>query len=1509
MAEPYPAHAIALVGLAGRFPGAADLEAFWRNIRGGVESLDSLSAADLEAVGIDRRTSSDPAYVRKSTTLAGADLFDAGFFGMSPREAQILDPQQRVFLECAWEALEHAGHVPGQGPHAVGVYAGAGMNTYLITQIMRNPELMAAVGGYQLMLGNDKDFLCTRVSYKLDLHGPSVTVQTACSTSLVAVVMACRALERGECDVALAGGVSIPAPQGTGYRYEEGMILSPDGHCRPFDVNAAGTRPSAGCGVVVLKRLSDARADGDTIHAILLGAAINNDGAGKAGYTAPSIDGQVEVIATAQTLAGVTPRSVGYIEAHGTGTPLGDPIEIAALTQVFRASTPDTGFCRLGSLKANLGHLDAAAGVAGLIKAVLVLKNREFPPLANFTTANPRLELDRSPFVASATGSPWESRDGTRLAGVSSFGIGGTNAHVVLAEGPSNTTSPVPRDAHLLVLSAKTAAALEARSQGLRDYLVAHPDARPGDVEFTLQLGRRAFAHRRAVIVRSATEAVEALSPEHKQPALVSVHEGGARSVAFLFSGQGSQFAGMAARLYDTESVYRDTVDRCAKLLVASLGEDLRGVMFETAGGARINDTRLAQPALFVTEYALAQLWLSWGVVPVAMLGHSIGELVAAHLAGVMSLEDALTVVAARGRLMQSLPAGSMAAVHMQAAALVSRLPAGVEIAAINAPGLCTISGTTDAVAAAVRSLQAGGVETRALHTSHAFHSSMMEPVLGPFTKVLEGIALSAPRIPYVSNVSGTWITAKQAQSPAYYAAHLRGAVSFEAGVRALAADTQLMMLEVGPGNVLTTLARITVGKDGPKRVLQSIGRRDDTRSDPVILRETAARLWLSGVRLNFDGMHTGAARRRIPLPTYPFEHKRYWVEPSRDIPLIAPKNASTAAATAAAARGVGLDEWAFAPTWTSDDVSLDYPVRLSGTWLVLGDDDELFREVMGRLEACGARAVSVVRDTDIGAVVADVGRPAGAIHLWGLRGAASSVEHSYDSLVNLGLALGNALKAPLRFLHVSASAESVSGEAISEAAAALSIGPVLVLPVESPNLQMRAVDLDAADGALDFRTAAAALVFEAAQPDTAGQSAWRHDRRWSKHYERVALPPLDDRVPLKRQGVYLITGGVGGMGSTFARWLAKTYGARLLLTSRSGERSPAALALVREIEAAGGEVIVAAADAADGMAMATAIGLARQRWGGIDGVIHAAGNSGSGRLTALATAESARATFRPKLVALDVLVSLLGATPLDFVALMSSINSVYGAPGACDYAAANAVLDACAAGKAYPSAWRHVISINWDAWRDVGMAVDLVVPASQRELRRQYVETGIPPQVGIEALARGLASRRRRLVIESHGVLATIAANRLIARSAGIGSSGAETDSALEGSRESAVGTGAGASAGAAAGAGAGAEILTRPALSSEFVAPGSELEQRLAAIWSELLGVHPIGRHDDFFELGGHSLLATRVLARVQETLGARLELRDVFDAPTVSLLAQRIGSEADSAVVSEEREEIEF
>ncbi|HEX5758263.1 MAG TPA: amino acid adenylation domain-containing protein [Thermoanaerobaculia bacterium] len=887
---------IAVVGMAGRFPGAPDLERFWQNLRDGVESIRVFSDEELVAAGLDPALLAEPRLVKARGALDDPDLFDAAFFDFPPREAQLLDPQQRLFLECAWEALEDAGHGAADHRGRVGVFAGVTENTYVLG-LLGNADLVRAVGRQAISIANNHDYLPTRVSYKLDLRGPSINVQTACSTSLVAVHLGCRALLAGDCDMVLAGGASVSAREVSGYLYEEGGIASPDGHTRAFDARARGVVGGSGVGVVVLKRLADALADGDTVRAVVRGTASNNDGSLKVGFTAPSVEGQAEAVRAAQRAAGVDPATIRYVEAHGTGTALGDPIEVAALTRAFRETTGERGFCALGSVKTNVGHLDAAAGAAGLIKTVLALEHREIPPSLHFEEPNPAIDFAASPFYVAARLAPWEAPEGVpRRAGVSSFGIGGTNAHAVLEEAPEPLPSGPARPAQLLVLSAKTATALERATERLAQWLERRPELAErdlADAAFTLQTGRKAFRHRRALVCRGAGEAVAALRGGDPRR-LWTRNAGSPAGVAFLFPGQGAQHPGMGAELYREEPVYREALDRCGALFAAELGFDLGPLLHaapdDAAAAARLAETAVTQPALFAVEHALAQLWISWGVRPAAMLGHSIGEYVAACLAGVFTLEEAARLVAARGRLMQGLPPGAMLGVPLPEADVAALLAAHPELslAAVNAPASCVVSGPPEAVAAWQEELGRKGIEVRALRTSHAFHSAMMEPALPAFREVVERVELRPPAVPYLSNLTGSWITAEEATDPDYWVRHLRGTVRFADGLAALLGRPGRALLEVGPGRTLTTLANQHPEKTAAELIAATLPRPKDGGSDLDAALGAAGRLWLAGIEIDWEGLHAPARRRRVPLPTYPFERKRFWVD-GRPAAAVAP--------------------------------------------------------------------------------------------------------------------------------------------------------------------------------------------------------------------------------------------------------------------------------------------------------------------------------------------------------------------------------------------------------------------------------------------------------------------------------------------------------------------------------------------------------------------------------------------------------------------------------------------
>jgi acyl transferase domain-containing protein len=897
-----PLEGIAIVGMSGRFPDAPTVDALWKNLLAKRECISRFSPDELEpAHREDMLVRSNPNYVRARGVLADADRFDEKFFGFTPKEAEILDPQQRVFLEAAWEAIENAGHDASRFPGPIGVFAGATTNQYFLQNLLSRKDVTDPLGALTILMGNANDYVATRVAYKFDLKGPALNIQNACSTSLVAVCTAVQSLLTYQCDMALAGGVSIQLPQKRGYLHEEGSILSPDGHCRPFDRDAAGTVFGNGAGVVVLRRLRDAIEDGDTIYAVIKGAALNNDGSAKVSFTAPSVDGHAQVISMAQMLGGIDPATISYIEAHGTGTALGDPIEIAGLTQAFRMGGADAnGFCAIGSLKSNIGHLDVAAGVTGLIKTALALHHKVLPASINFTAPNPKLGIESTPFFVNATQRDWPAGPTPRRAGVSSFGVGGTNAHCVLEEAPApEPAAPANRAEQLLVLSARDADGLMRASQNLKTFLEENPAADLADVAFTLQAGRKRFTHRRSIVCRGRDDAIALLTNADPKRVHEATVVGEPARVAFLFPGQGSQFVNMGKRLYETEPLFRETIDACARVLVPEIGIDLRGILYPAdadreAATAKLTQTAITQPALFAIEYALAKLWMSWGVEPDAMIGHSIGEYVAACLGGTFAFEDALVLVARRAALMQSMPPGAMLAVRAPADAVSRELTPNVSIAALNSPTLTVVSGGEAAIAAFAAKLDTKGIANRKLHTSHAYHSPMMEPVVEPFAATVAKMPRNVPEKRWISSLTGAPITDEEAVDPRYWARQLREPVQFAKGVGQLV-DAHLALVEMGPGQALATLARQNEKRIATQLITTSLHPGQDFAADLDHLLVAAGQLWARNVAIDWRMFHGNARRRRVALPTYPFRRVRHWVDPM-------PQSASTDFAMPAAA-------------------------------------------------------------------------------------------------------------------------------------------------------------------------------------------------------------------------------------------------------------------------------------------------------------------------------------------------------------------------------------------------------------------------------------------------------------------------------------------------------------------------------------------------------------------------------------------------------------------------------
>ncbi|MEA2563441.1 MAG: hypothetical protein QOH06_4945 [Acidobacteriota bacterium] len=1081
---------IAIVGIAARFPGARDAEELWRNLRDGIESVAFFTEEELAAAGVDPALLADPRYVRAKGSLADADLFDAAFFGFTPREAEAMDPQHRVFLECAWEALEDAACDPERPSGRIGVWAGSGFSAYLMSNLLPNQERLASFGGLQVLLLNDRDFLATRASYELDLKGPSVSVQTACSTSLVAVHMASQSLLGGECDLALAGGVSISAPLRTGYLYQEGSVMSPDGCCRAFDASAGGAVEGNGCGVVALKRLADAVADGDRIYAVIRGSAVNNDGSAKIGFTAPSVEGQAEVISEALMMAGVEPETIGYVEAHGSGTPLGDPIEVAALTQAFRAAGAEgEGFCGIGSIKTNFGHCNTAAGVAGLIKAALALKHETLPPSLHFESPNPQIAFAGSPFYVCNEARPWKGSP--RRAGVSSFGLGGTNAHVVLEEAPEPEPADEPsRPAQLLVISARTPSALEAAAARLDGHLDAHPELALADVAWTVQVGRKAFDHRQ---IRVGGGWIA--GKREGKPAMV-----------FLFPGLGDQHVDMARELYETEPLFREQVDLCASKLGFDLlsvlfspgprperqAPDLRSMLRRSSETGPLHETVYAQPACFVIEYALGRLLMSWGIEPQAMIGYSLGEYVAACLSGSLSLDDALGLVERRAKLIQDLPGGAMLAVPLPEEE-VRPLLDGLSLSATNGPHFCVVGGPSEALDALERKL---GVSCIRLRTTHAFHSSMMEPAVAPFMEIARKVRMQAPSIPFVSNVTGTWITADDLADPGYWARHMRSPVRFAEGIGELLREPDRVFLEVGPGATLGTLVKQHPEAAANRITIPTLREGSDLEA----LLEAVGRLWIAGVEVDWTRFHNNERRNRVPLPTYPFERQRYWIDPPK----------------ATAQKMADVADWFWVPTWRQAPLKAAPPEP--GRWLIFLDGLGVGERISERLRRGGHEVFTVARgeDYDLHESLPDL-----ILHLWGFE------EEGLVSLVRLAQGLSSIDKPVRLLLAASGLHELVDGDPMDPDKAGV-LGALKVVHQELPRVTCSSVDVTPGPG-LEER-----LIAEMSAADSV--VALRGRQRWVRGFERVRLEEESGSLA----GTWLIAEAAQGPGRAIANYLSE---------------------------------------------------------------------------------------------------------------------------------------------------------------------------------------------------------------------------------------------------------------------------------------------------------------------------------------------------------------------------------
>lgn len=1494
---------IAVIGMAGKFPKSNNLQEFWSNIEQGKDCVSFFTEDELIEAGVDEELVKNELYVKASSYLEEKDKFDFSFFQYTPAEAKAMDPQMRLLHQCIWEALEDSGYNSLDFKGQIGLYTSASSNFKWEIFSNINAE-ESGIDDYSLKLLNDKDYIASRIAYKLNLKGPVVNLNTACSSSLVSIHEACKSILLGECDIALAGGVTITNTSKIGYMYQEGMILSPDGHCRAFDQKAAGTVSGEGVGMVVLKRLKNAIADGDNIQAIIKGSAINNDGNRKVGYVTPSVAGQVQVIKRALKMSRIESNTIEYIEAHGTATPVGDSMELDALHQVF-GDLPRQK-CGLGSVKTNMGHCNSAAGVAGFIKTVLALKNKTIPPSLYCDNANAAIS-ESSPFYINTKLKAWESQ-GIRRAGVSSFGIGGTNAHVILEEAPDQAYTIEQQEVpNVLVFSGKTEKALSKNIENFKHHVQNNPKINLSHAAFTLACGRNHHDFREAVVVNNFKEVASKLSFKGHAGLIKKQNE-----VAFLFSGQGAQYIKMGYDLYAANASFRNTIDACFEIANEYVDYDLRDCLIKENDAAHIHNTQYAQPLLFIIEYSLAKLLIEANIVPQVMIGHSLGEYVAACIGGVIELKDAIKLVIKRGEFMQQMKSGSMLSVMISMSEFSTYIDdtIAIDVAAINSHNNIILSGEEDELKKIEIKLKADNHYYRYLQTSHAFHSSMMDPMLEKFRLEFNGIILNEPSIPIVSNLTGKLVSADDITTPDYWVNHLRNRVNFYDGVKEIITTGAHTFIEIGPGNSLTQLVNNILDNDESdkdSRAFNLLKTAGDSGAGNQYFLNQLGSLWAYGVNFDWSVFYTEEERRRISIPTYAFDEYSFPVE--FDLTRTIEQQISGTIDF----NKKNESDWYYIPQWQNEILT---PYSVDGALqgeriLVFCNENDFDTALIAQLNNQNADIITVrVGDhyskhdenkyvvnpelrEDYDKLFQDIkGRgynPRNIIHLWSLQKAGVNDIKAFQniglySLLNIALSLtNNHFDEHIRINVISSGMHKVFDSDILHLPSSTLLGAIKVIPLEFINLGVQNIDISASAGQ-QVSTLVDQVCKEISIDSDSHFVAYRGGSRWVPSYSSIKLD--DDKAALtsrlKENGAYLITGGFGGMGLSIAKYLTKSVKANVILVGRSlfperqewtkhVENNSAyaeKIKVVQEMEASGGAVLICRGDVSIKEQMVQIIEEAKSAFGQINGVIHSAGVIDYGGVILNRTNEVTEKYMAPKVEGTLIIDELLKDEPLDFFALFSSIGNVLYSNkfGQLSYNASNEFLEAFAHYKNQMST-THAVTINWCDWKEVGMTVNANSSPQEDDNRNQKNEESfddaLSPDEGVKAFIRVLGSNLTHVTITK-----TDLNSRLVRMKELLKDKEQKLYSGFKKIEDE--------------------YLIQRPDLSSEYQKAETEIEEKVVELWEEMLGISQIGINDNFYELGGDSLKAMIMLSRLQKLLQLTVPLKDFMEEPTISTIS---------------------